>query len=104
MQRRAFTMRLKRGFEAEYQKRHDEIWPELSALLKAAGIRDYSIFLDRKSCMLFAMQKLVEDNTNDDLPNHPIMKRWWAYMADIMETNPDNSPATQPLEEVFHTD
>ena len=104
MQRRAFTMRLKRGFEAEYQKRHDEIWPELSALLKAAGIRDYSIFLDRKSCMLFAMQKLVEDNTNDDLPNHPIMKRWWAYMADIMETNPDNSPSAHPLEEVFHTD
>ena len=104
MQRMALTMRIKPGFEAEYRRRHDEIWPELSALLKAAGIRDYSIFLDRKSSTLFAVQKLVEDNTNDDLPNHPKMKRWWAYMADIMETNPDNSPATQPLEEVFHTD
>ena len=104
IQRRAFTMRLKRGFEAEYLKRHSEIWPELSALLKAAGIRDYSIFLDRKNGTLFAVQKLVDNNTNDDLPNHPIMKQWWAHMADIMETNPDNSPATQPLEEVFHID
>jgi L-rhamnose mutarotase len=104
MRRRAFTMRLKRGFEAEYRKRHNEIWPELSALLKAAGVRDYSIFLDRKSRTLFAIQKLTDNNTNDDLPNHPIMKKWWAYMAEIMETNPDNSPVTQPLEEVFHTD
>ena len=104
MQRQAFMMRLKPGFEAEYRKRHDEIWPELSALLKAAGIRDYSIFLDTKSGTLFAVQKQVDNNINDDLPNHPIMKQWWAYMADIMETNPDNSPATQTLEEVFHTD
>ena len=104
VRRRAFTMRLKLGFETEYRKRHDEIWPELSALLKAAGIRDYSIFLDRKSGTLFAVQKLVDNNTTDDLLSHPIMKRWWAYMADIMETNPDNSPATQPLDEVFHTD
>jgi L-rhamnose mutarotase len=104
MQRRAFTMKLKPGFEAEYLKRHNEIWPELSALLKTAGIRDYSIFLDRSSGTLFALQKLTENNTNDDLPHHPIMKRWWAYMADIMETNPDNSPVAQALEEVFHTD
>jgi L-rhamnose mutarotase len=104
MQRRAFIMKLKPGFEAEYLKRHNEIWPELSALLKAAGIRDYSIFLDRSSGTLFAMQKLTDKNTDDDLPHHPIMKRWWAYMADIMETNPDNSPVTLTLDEVFHTD
>jgi L-rhamnose mutarotase len=104
MQRRAFTMKLKPGFEDEYLKRHNEIWPELSALLTGAGIRDYSIFLDRGSGTLFALQKLTENNTSDDLPHHPIMKRWWAYMADIMETNPDNSPVTHALEEVFHTD
>ena len=104
MQRRAFTMKLKPGFEAEYLKRHNEIWPELSALLKTAGIRDYSIFLDHSSGTLFALQKLTESNTNDNLPHHPSMKRWWAYMADIMETNPDNSPVAQALEEVFHTD
>jgi L-rhamnose mutarotase len=104
MQRCAFTMRIKPGFEAEYRKRHAEIWPELSRLLHAAGIRDYSIFLDKNTGMLFAVQKLTDNNTNEDLPNHPLMKKWWAYMADIMETNPDNSPLTHPLEEVFHTD
>ena len=104
MLRRAFTMHIKPGFEAEYHKRHDEIWPELSRLLKAAGIRDYSIYLDTNSGTLFAVQKLTDHNTNDDLPNHPFMKKWWAYMADIMDTNPDNSPVTHPLDEVFHTD
>jgi L-rhamnose mutarotase len=104
MQRCAFTMRIKPGFEAEYRKRHDEIWPELSRLLKAAGIRDYSIYLDKNTGMLFAVQKLTDNNTNADLPGHPLMKKWWAYMSDIMETNPDNSPVTHPLEEVFHTD
>ena len=104
MQRQAFTMRIKPGFEVEYRKRHDEIWPELSKLLKAAGIRDYSIYLDKNTGTLFAVQKLTDNNTNDDLPHHPLMKKWWAYMSDIMETNPDNSPVTHPLEEVFHTD
>ena len=104
MQRCAFTMRIKPGFEAEYRKRHDQIWPELSRLLHAAGIRDYSIYLDKNTGMLFAVHKLTDNNTNEDLPNHPLMKKWWAYMADIMETNPDNSPVSHPLEEVFHTD
>ena len=104
MQRTAFTMRIKPGFEAEYRRRHDEIWPELSALLKAAGIRDYSIFLESKSGTLFAIQKLTRGNKVDDLPNHPLMKCWWAYMADIMEVNSDNSPVSHPLAEVFHTD
>ena len=104
MQRCAFTMRIKPGFEAEYRKRHAEIWPELSRLLHAAGIRDYSIYLDKNNGTLFAVQKLTDNNTNNDLPGHPLMKKWWAYMADIMETNPDNSPLTHPLEEVFHTD
>jgi L-rhamnose mutarotase len=104
MKRAAFTMRLKPGFEAEYRKRHDEIWPDLSRLLKAAGIRDYSIFIDNNSSTLFAVYKLVHDNKMDDLPSHPLMKKWWAYMADIMETNPDNSPITYPIESVFHMD
>ena len=75
MQRRAFTMRIKPGFEIEYRKRHDQIWPELSELLQAAGIRDYSIYLDKNTGTLFAVQKLTADNANDDLPNHPLMKK-----------------------------
>lgn len=104
MKRNAFTMQLKPGFEAEYKKRHDEIWPELSAFLSESGIQDYSIFLDRKTLTLFAVQKLADDFDPAAIPRHPIVKKWWAYMADIMETNPDNSPVALPLEEVFHMD
>jgi len=97
-------MKLKPGFEAEYKKRHDEIWPELSALLSETGVQDYSIFLDEETLTLFAVQKISDDFDEAYLPNHPIVKKWWAYMADIMETNPDNSPVEVPLKEVFHLD
>jgi len=102
MQTHAFTMQLKPGFEAEYQRRHDEIWPELSDLLHEAGVSDYSIFLDEKSLVLFGVLKRTDDHTMDDLPNTPLMKKWWAYMADIMDTNPDNSPVAVALKPVFY--
>ncbi len=102
MQTHAFTMQLKPGFEAEYQKRHDEIWPELSDLLHAAGVSDYSIFLDERSLVLFGVLKRTDNHTMDDLPNHPVMKKWWAHMADIMDTNPDNSPVAVDLKPVFY--
>lgn len=102
--RNAFKMKLKPGFEAEYKKRHDEIWPELSALLSETGIHDYSIFLDEETLTLFAVQKISKDFDETYIPNHPIVKKWWAYMADIMETNPDNSPVAKSLKEVFHLD
>ncbi len=97
-------MKLKAGFEAEYKKRHDEIWPELSAELSAAGVYDYSIFLDEEMLTLFAVHKLTDDHTAAQLPEKEIVKKWWAYMADIMETNPDNSPVCVPLKEVFHAE
>lgn len=101
MQKVAFKMKLKPGFEQEYQKRHDEIWPELSALLKESGISDYSIFLDEETNTLFAVQK-QSGQSSQDLGQTEIVKKWWAYMADLMETNPDNSPVSVPLKEVFH--
>ena len=104
MIRNAFTMKLKKGFEAEYKKRHDEIWPELSEELKKAGISDYSIFLDEKTGVLFAIQKLSDGNGSKELPSKPIMRKWWDYMADIMDVNPDNSPVCIPLTEVYHMD
>jgi L-rhamnose mutarotase len=104
MKRHAFVMKLKPGFEAEYKRRHDAIWPELSRELSAAGISDYSIFLDSQTGNLFAVQKLSEGHTAAKLPQMEIVKKWWAYMKDIMETNPDNSPATVELTEVFHAD
>ena len=104
MIRNAFTMKLKKGCEAEYKKRHDEIWPELGALLKNAGISDYSIFLNEETGVLFAVQKLTDDNTAGSLPEKEIMAKWWDYMADIMDVNPDNSPVCIPLKEVYHMD
>jgi L-rhamnose mutarotase len=104
MVRNAFKMKLKPGFEQEYKKRHDEIWPELSSLLTESGIQDYSIFLDEETLILFAVQKISDDFDMEFLPNHPIVKKWWAYMGDIMDTNPDNSPIAKPLTEVFHLD
>lgn len=104
MEEVAFTMKLKPGVAAEYERRHDEIWPELTALLQDAGIRDYSIYLDGASGTLFAVQKRLPGHTTDSLPATEIMQRWWAYMGDLMETNPDNSPVVQPLPRVFHLD
>ena len=104
MLRASFKMQLKKGFEEEYKKRHDVVWPEMQKELKAAGISDYSIFLDEETLTLFAVQKLTDDNTVDDLPKTDVVKKWWAFMADIMETNPDNSPVCKPLKEVFHMD
>ena len=98
----AFIMKLRPGAEAEYKRRHDELWPDLSAALTQAGIRDYSIYLDRATGTLFAVQKRLADHTADALPTLPIMQRWWAYMADLMETNPDSSPTVTTLERVFH--
>ena len=95
-------MKLKPGFEKEYKKRHDEIWPELSRELTNAGVYDYSIFLDEETLTLFAVQKLKDDNTAGGLPSNPIVRKWWDYMADIMEVNPDNSPVEQGLPEVFY--
>ncbi|MBD2722056.1 L-rhamnose mutarotase [Hymenobacter armeniacus] len=102
MEEVAFTMKLKPGVAAEYKRRHDEIWPELTALLHEAGIRDYSIYLDAASGTLFAVQKRVPGHTTDLLPTTETMQRWWAYMGDLMDTNPDNSPVVQPLARVFH--
>ncbi len=102
MQRLAFKMKLKPGQKEAYIKRHNEIWPELKKLLKNSGISSYSIFLDEETDTLFAFQNVSGDGGSQDLANHPIVKRWWAFMGDIMETNPDNSPISIPLLEVFY--
>ncbi len=104
MRRHAFKMKLKPGFEEEYERRHDEVWPELKRVLEKAGVRDYSIYLDAESLTLFAFQRLEDDNKAEELPQNPIVKKWWKYMAEIMDTNPDQSPVTTTLREVFHMD
>lgn len=102
MKRFGFKMLLKPGCREEYIKRHNAIWPELAELIKSGGVFDYSIFLDAETDILFAVQKVSGEQSSQDMGVAPIVARWWAYMADIMETNPDNSPVTIPLEEVFY--
>ena len=104
MRRAAFKMKLKPGAAAEYQKRHDKLWPELAAELKTAGISDYSIFFDEETLTLFAVQQLHERNSAAELPDSPVVRKWWKHMAPLMEVQADNSPIAKPLREVFHLD
>ena len=101
MKRFGFKMKLRPGFREEYRKRHSKIWPELATLLKNEGIGNYSIFLDEETNTLFAYQEQSGESSSQDLGTTEIVQRWWKHMADIMETNPDNSPVTIPLEQVF---
>ena len=98
----AFKMHLKKGFKDEYRRRHAELWPEVKDVLKQAGVCDYSIFMDEETCTLFAVQTLSSEDGSQALGHEPVIQKWWDYMADIMEVNPDNSPVSEPLEEMFY--
>jgi len=101
LEKYAFKMTLNPGMEAEYRKRHDEIWPDLVDLLHDAGVSDYSIHLDPETNVLFGVLTRPKNHKMASLPDHPVMKRWWAHMADIMASNPDNSPIAKDLVTVF---
>ncbi len=98
----AFKMYLNKGKKSEYIKRHDELWPELNSLLKASGISEYYIFIDGNTNELFGTLVVADQIKFEELPDQPIMKKWWEYMKDIMKTNPDNSPFSTSLEQVFY--
>jgi L-rhamnose mutarotase len=98
----AFRMALKPGMRDEYERRHREIWPELADALQRAGIRDYWIFLDETTGQLFATLKREPDHQMDALPQLPVMRKWWDFMADLMETHADQTPVQTALVPVFH--
>lgn len=100
--RLAFKMQLHKGHEAEYRQRHKEIWPELQQLLKQSGISGYSIFLDESTNALFGVMTCRDMDAVSNLPQHPVMQKWWDHMKDLMDTNADNSPVSVPLQEVFY--
>jgi L-rhamnose mutarotase len=97
----AFRMNLNSGQALEYEKRHDEVFPELAQALKDAGVSDYSIWLDPETNHLFAILTRTTNHTLDTLPDTDICKKWWAFMADIMETDEKNVPTQIPLKQVF---
>jgi L-rhamnose mutarotase len=100
MPRVGFKMQLKPGNEAEYKRRHDEVWPNLQQLLKETGIGNYSIFRD--GLTLFAYLEIDDPARLLPLPQEKLMQEWWRYMEPLMECNPDASPVVVPLEEAFH--
>jgi L-rhamnose mutarotase len=104
MKKIAFKMKLNPGCRDEYIRRHKAIWPELKSLLKDTGVSDYTIYLDEETNSLFAVQCQAGEESSQDLGTSPIVQKWWAYMADLMQTNPDLSPVSIPLEAVFHMD
>jgi len=100
--RKAFVMSVNAGEEAEYEKRHRQIWPELEAVLEQHGVVSYSIFLLPRTRQLFAYVEFRDQEQWDAVAQTAACKRWWAYMKDVMPTNPDNSPVSTELKEVFH--
>jgi len=102
--RKSFKMKLYEGQEKEYKKRHNELWPEMKEMIHEYGGKNYSIFLDKETNILYGYIEIENAELWDESANTEICKKWWAYMADIMETNPDNSPVSINLEEVFHLD
>ena len=102
MEKYAFRMMLNLGMADEYRRRHDALWPELAALLKEAGVEDYSIHLDPETNALFGVLWRRADHGMAALPGHPVMRKWWAHMADLMATHPDNEPIAVPLVPMFH--
>lgn len=97
-----FKMQLNPGQAQEYRRRHDQIWPELIALLKEAGISDYSIFLHEDTNSLFAVLRRTQGHSMDGLSLEPVMQRWWSHMADIMVSDLSSEPLVEPLERLFH--
>ncbi|HJB23326.1 MAG TPA: L-rhamnose mutarotase [Candidatus Jeotgalibaca pullicola] len=102
MKRIASIMYLKTGMEAEYEKRHDELWPEMKDTLKEHGASNYSIFLEPASGKLFAYLEVNDEDHYNQISATDICQKWWAYMEPLMETNADNSPISTPLTEVFY--
>ena len=102
MAKLAFKMKLKPGHKEEYKRRHAAIWPELVELLHETGVSDYFIFFDEETNLLFAVQNQDGASSSQDLGDNPVVQKWWAYMADLMDTNPDKSPVSVPLEQVFY--
>lgn len=102
MIRKAFQMTLRPGNQAEYERRHNPIWPELQAVLQQHGVQNYSIFLDRHTEQLFAYAECESEARWQQIAETEVCQRWWLHMRDLMLTNEDNSPLATVMVEVFH--
>ena len=101
---KAFKMKLHENCEAEYEKRHNQLWPEMKEMIHEYGGKNYTIFLDRETLTLFGYIEIENEEKWSKSADTDINRKWWDYMADIMDTNPDNSPVCADLVNVFHLD
>ena len=104
MKRKAFVMSVNAGSETEYERRHNPIWPELEAVLRAHGVHNYSIFLHPETRQLFAYAEIEDEARWNAIAQTPECRKWWVHMGEVMPSNPDHSPVASDLKEVFHLD
>lgn len=90
------------GSQAEYQRRHQPIWPELETTLLEHGVRTYSIFLHPETRQLFAYVEIADEAQWSAIAKTEVCRRWWAHMRELMPSHPDNSPVSLELPEIFH--
>lgn len=100
--RSAWVMKLKPGQEAEYKRKHDEIWPEMVDLLKAQGVHNYSIY--RYGLLLFAYLEKPDGAPEQTDAANDVIRRWQKWMEPHMETLADARPVVEPVECVFRLD
>lgn len=101
---KGFKMKLYQGMKDEYEKRHNNLWPEMIDMIHEYGGKNYTIFLDEETNILFGYIEIEDPALWDKSADTAICRKWWDYMADIMDTNPDNSPVSIDLKTVFHLD
>lgn len=104
MIRKSFKMHLYEGMAEEYERRHSLLWPEMKDMIHEHGGRNYSIFLDSETNVLYGYIEIEDEEKWAKSADTPINRKWWDFMADIMDTNPDNSPVSVDLKPVFHLD
>jgi L-rhamnose mutarotase len=100
--RKAFRMSIHPGAAAEYERRHNPIWPELEQALIAHGVRKYCIFLDPASHDLFAYAEIESEERWQAIAGTEVCRRWWASMRELMPSHADDSPVSRDLKEVFN--
>ena len=104
MLRKAFVMQLYPGNEKAYIDRHNPIWPELEQVLKSHGVSNYSIFLEPDTLKLFAYVEIESEERWNAIASTEVCSRWWQSMRQLMASNPDASPVSHELREMFHLD
>ena len=99
--KKLFVMRLKPGFESEYELRHNPIPKELAAAIRAHSVTSYSIFLDPERHLLYAYMEYESEESLGRLAGTEVCQRWWRHMAPLMQVNADYSPVRDGTRQVF---